>query len=99
VSQSKNRKQRYGITEEDFEKLWEDCDGCCMLCGEPMLRTGRKANSVHIDHCHVTGKVRGLLHNTCNSGLGKFKDDVELLAKAIAYIARNGSGVFKRTLD
>ena len=52
---------------------------------------GRKLNEVwtHIDHCHKTGKVRGILCSECNTGLGKFKDSIELLQKAIEYLKRN----------
>lgn len=53
----------------------------CMICPDEIeLRTA------HIDHCHETGAVRGLLCRSCNLGLGHFKDRVELLEKAMTYL-------------
>ena len=55
---------------------------CCEICG---IYCGPK---IQIDHDHETGYVRGLLCGTCNIGLGQFKDNPELLAKAIEYLAK-----------
>jgi hypothetical protein len=50
-----------------------------------MLRLGRKLR-LNVDHCHVTGKVRGILCNSCNNGLGRFRDNPDLLLKAADYL-------------
>jgi len=42
----------------------------------------------HLDHCHKTGRIRGVLCNNCNTGLGKFYDDIELLKTAINYLQK-----------
>lgn len=67
--------------------------GKCPIC-ETVLRpygeTG-KSGYTHVDHNHDTGKVRGIVCNACNQGLGKFKDNAVTLARASAYIERDGN--------
>lgn len=82
-------KQTYGLTWEDYVSLYERCNGKCTICKTPvelMGRTKKHANVARIDHCHATGKVRGLLCNECNKGLGCFKDNIESLKNAINYL-------------
>lgn len=81
-------KKRYGITEDDYERLLVAQGGKCGCCGgdSPNNRRNERRGKWHIDHCHATGKVRGLLCMNCNAGLGHFKDDVARLAKAITYL-------------
>ena len=62
-------------------KLYQDAAGKCAICGSE--RQGRNHS---LDHCHATGKLRGILCNKCNSGLGFFRDRIDLLEKAIAYL-------------
>lgn len=82
--------RKYGLTPEDVAALLEGQGGCCAICkttnplGEG--NTSLKRTSFSIDHCHDTGEVRGLLCNTCNRGLGFFKDSVEVLSAAIEYL-------------
>ncbi len=71
---------KYGVTVEWYEQRLADQDGKCAICGvAPNHR-------LVIDHCHATGRARGLLCFLCNSALGKFKDDPAMLRKAIAYL-------------
>ena len=72
-------KRQYSITGKDLEILKTNSNNTCSICE-------RKNDNLVIDHDHNTGKVRGLLCVRCNTGLGKFKDDVELLTKAINYL-------------
>jgi hypothetical protein len=81
------RRWRYGITAEQFMQLIARQGGKCAIC--PTDITGPKA--AHVDHCHATKKVRGILCLECNTGLGKFKDSIELLAKAIEYLSHGGA--------
>ncbi len=75
-------KHRYGISNSDYEAMLQEQDGVCKICkGKPIARA-----RLSVDHCHKTGKVRGLLCLLCNSALGKFKDDKILLARAIVYL-------------
>lgn len=75
------RKRRYGLTEEEFLSMLEQQNYLCAIC-----ETRPDQRELAIDHCHETGKVRGLLCMNCNTALGKFKDDVALLQKAISYL-------------
>ena len=85
--ESKNRRggsrhyhlrQRYGIGASDVEALKESQGGLCAVC--------RKLPAVQVDHDHVTGRVRGILCDGCNGGLGHFRDDPEVIRRAIAYV-------------
>lgn len=69
----------------EFSRLWKEQDGICAVCSDP-LDLG--PNRTHLDHCHETGKLRGLLCFGCNVGLGHFKDNLETLASAIKYLSR-----------
>lgn len=79
-------KQRYGISIEDYEGMLEKQEGCCAICG---VHTSGEEKNLAVDHCHNTGKVRGLLCFDCNTGLGKLKDSEELLRKALKYLEVN----------
>lgn len=74
-------KKTYGITNADYEQMLEDQGYSCKLCGGPSRR-----KKFDIDHCHSTGKVRALLCEDCNRGLGCFKDNPNLLRTAIEYL-------------
>lgn len=77
-------KHLYGITKEDYEKLLKDQNNKCKIClGKETHKSKKKFN---IDHCHKTGKVRGLLCNRCNVGLGRFRDNINILKNAIEYL-------------
>lgn len=79
-------KRNYGITEEEFHALKTKQDHKCAICktSDPEGRHGVFA----VDHCHVSGDVRGLLCNKCNVGLGSFRDNIEYLANAIDYLKK-----------
>ena len=81
------RKWRYGITEEQWQVLYTTQKGLCAICEAP-FSDENKSTKAHIDHCHTTDKIRGLLCDFCNNGLGRFRDNPDLLNKAIAYLAR-----------
>jgi hypothetical protein len=60
--------------------------GCCKICG--VTEEDASGKRLHVDHNHATGQVRGLLCTRCNTAIGKFKDDPEIIRNAIAYIER-----------
>lgn len=75
-------KRVYGITEREYKALYASQGGVCAICGLP----AKDKQPLYIDHCHDTGKVRGLLCSSCNSGIGYFKDDLDLIASASSYL-------------
>lgn len=76
-------KTKYGITLEDYSMMFLEQNGCCKICGEKGLN---KSGGLHVDHCHTTSAIRGLLCSNCNRGVGCFKDSQDLLLKAVAYL-------------
>jgi len=82
---NKHLKYKYGITLEEYNSILDKQGGACKLCSLTDHTHGR-GNVLYVDHCHTTGKVRGILCHNCNSGLGHFKDNIELLKKAIDYL-------------
>lgn len=77
----------YGLTAKDYNDLMQKCGGRCTICKQKETASIRgKVAELTVDHCHTTGKVRGLLCRQCNVGLGNFKDKVDLLHAAIKYL-------------
>lgn len=78
---------KHDLTHEQYEKLLADQDGLCAVC-----RRGPKGKTrLSIDHCHRTGKVRGLLCDACNTALGMLDDDVTRIRMLSSYLTL-GSG-------
>lgn len=86
------RTNKYKISQEEIEQLAEKQQHCCAICNKPetSLNSQKTAiQSLAIDHCHKTNKVRGLLCANCNIGLGKFKENISILSSAIKYLNDN----------
>ncbi len=84
------KSQGYLITIEELEEMEAKQNKLCALCLKPETRVLRGTLcSLAIDHCHDSQVVRGLLCARCNTGLGQFKDDVEVLTRAIKYIEKS----------
>lgn len=77
-------KNTYGITLEEKNELIKQQNGKCAIC----LMLFSATRHTHVDHCHDTKKIRGILCHTCNVGLGNFKDSPPLLSAAIAYLQK-----------
>ncbi len=77
-----NYQYKYGISIAEYELRLADQLGVCAICSG----TCRSGKRLAIDHNHGDGKIRGLLCADCNVGLGRFKDNAELLAAASAYL-------------
>lgn len=77
------RAKAYGVTRDYLLRLYDEQDGCCAICGLDFK------GEFAVDHDHKTGKVRGLLCDHCNRGLGSFKDNIARLARACEYVRSN----------
>ncbi len=75
---------KYGLTPEHYEELVQSQSGLCAICKKIPSGEGN-ASKFHVDHCHDSGKVRGLLCSSCNTGLGLFKHKIENIRSAIRY--------------
>lgn len=79
--------RKYGITIDDYEEMHVKQGGVCAICGQPeTVKINGYSYNLSVDHCHDTGKVRGLLCSKCNLSLGGFNDAIDLLTKAINYL-------------
>lgn len=78
MARNTNLKRQFGITLELYKEMFDRQDGKCLICGN-----GPHAKSLHVDHDHDTGEIRGLLCNKCNAHLGWFERNQ---TKATAYI-------------
>lgn len=83
----KNRshlKTRFGITIEEYNLMFLQQNNCCAICYKES-----KSKRLAVDHCHITGKIRGLLCSKCNQGIGLFYENIESLKRAILYLETN----------
>ena len=81
-ARDKNLKNLYGISEKDWEELFDSQGRVCAIC------SGDKhhGRNWHTDHDHLTGQIRGILCSWCNTALGKFQEDSKIMMAAISYI-------------
>lgn len=91
-SRDRKLRLRYNISSDKVTEMYKLQKGRCSICnsrGDVHELGFTKYPTFHIDHCHSTDKVRGLLCSECNMGLGKFRDDVERLKRAIKYLKKH----------
>jgi hypothetical protein len=84
-----HRFRSYGITKEEYGEMLQDQDGKCAICKREESACAsitKKVRALAVDHCHVTGNVRGLLCRACNLGIGHFGDNLGTLEEAIKYL-------------
>lgn len=80
-------RRTYNITLEEYQKIFDAQNGVCYICKQPeTCRAKNGIKNLAVDHCHKTGKVRGLLCTNCNKTLGNVKDNIGLLQKMVAYL-------------
>lgn len=80
---NKYLKNKYGITLEEYEKMFQDQKGRCKICG---ILQSNLVLPLSVDHNHKNGKIRGLLCNNCNSILGHADDNIIILENSIKYL-------------
>lgn len=78
AGQARARERKYNVTPEEQRILLAEQGNLCAICGD--------SNPTHLDHDHLSGRVRGFLCAPCNKGLGHFKDNADNLKKASEYL-------------
>jgi len=79
-------QRKYGITTEQRDEMIEAQDNKCLICNTDFDEID---HAPHVDHCHESGIVRGILCKFCNTGLGQFKDNTDFLKSAIEYLEKH----------
>jgi hypothetical protein len=86
-------KKLYGITVEQYDSLLAEQKGCCAICGSTSSYSRNYKNTARakfsVDHCHATGKVRGLLCTKCNRALGLLNDSIESVLRMSEYLKKH----------
>lgn len=85
IHRVKRLKNRYGLTTDSYNQLVTNQNNKCKICNN--------ITQLVVDHCHISGKIRGLLCNGCNTALGNFKDNIDFLNSAIGYLQESKSKV------
>lgn len=79
--------EKYGLTPAQYDEMLASQDGVCAICRQ----VDHVSRRLHVDHCHSTGRVRGLLCGPCNSVIGLAREDPAVLRAAIDYLGRMAS--------
>lgn len=83
-ARAQDRRSNYKVIDADYRAMLASQDERCAICRSP--------NPNCVDHCHTTGRFRGVLCRTCNAGLGQFRDDPALMRAAARYIEARTKG-------
>lgn len=90
VKERRRRLQRYGLTPEQYDQMFQQQEGRCAICrrhvSELSTRHAKHPDRLDVDHCHRSGRVRALLCFNCNAILGNANDSVATLRRAIEYL-------------
>lgn len=81
--------RKYGITFKQYNEMLIKQNNICAICNKPetaFIKKTNKIKALSVDHCHTTGKIRGLLCHKCNYGIGMFKENIKSLSNAIKYL-------------
>jgi len=89
IMKSIDLKKRFGISLEEYQEMLEKQNYVCATCNRPersIDHRTKQVRSLAVDHCHTTGKIRGLLCSDCNTALGLLKDNTETMKNMISYL-------------
>ena len=87
TSRERNLKRDYGISDKDYQEMFDAQQGLCAICRQPETRSNQYGlRKLNVDHCHVTGAVRGLLCANCNTVLGLLCEDPNITQALLKYI-------------
>lgn len=75
--------RNYGITTDDYNRMFDEQEGRCAICLKHQSEFNKR---LHVDHCHKTNQVRGLLCHNCNLSIGRLGEDIKTLERAIRYL-------------
>jgi len=96
ISKNNSLQFYYGITLFEVEQMYLAQEGKCKIC-KTFKPTFSTSGGLYIDHCHSTGKVRGLLCNSCNILLGLVKDKAQILHDAVEYLENKSADLSTST--
>ena len=85
--------KKFGINVNQYQLMQEEQNGTCYICDQ------KEERDLAVDHCHSTGRVRGLLCSNCNTGIGLLQDNTVLLQKAIEYLNRDYTAPIANNFD
>lgn len=88
ISMKAGLKKKYNLSLEDYNRMLKEQNNVCKICNKPEihLNINNEIQRLSVDHCHTTGKIRGLLCKKCNSMLGQAGDDIDILLAGIEYL-------------
>lgn len=83
-------RSKYGLNQVKLDKLIADQKGKCAICETPFLKSP-KSRTPHVDHCHDSGLIRGILCQSCNFAVGHLYDNIEIAIRLVKYLAKHCS--------
>lgn len=90
IDRKGNLKRLFGMTVEEFATLSKKQNDVCAICNKPERAVlNGKIKNLSVDHCHKTGKIRGLLCCACNRAIGMLSEDANLCLAAATYLKNN----------
>lgn len=81
-----NQLRKFNITYKDYLDMYDNQNGKCKICDIEILKSDLERKVLNVDHCHKTKKIRGLLCMECNTGIGLFGENIEVIKNAIEYL-------------
>lgn len=92
MESDRNIKRVYGLTREQYDKILLNQNNVCAICEKQETAVNGRTGSIKslaVDHCHNTGKIRGLLCWRCNATIGKLEENLELIDKMKSYLIKH----------